>query len=113
MAWIFAISAFCLKLLVGTENTSHARCKVPFLLSRHRHVTYHMAYRMDTASSSNGSYGMANGKLPSHISLVCTAAEAAKFPKRQLPIVSLRVHGLYLPLMQLNALGRELRLLTY
>ena len=31
-AWAFAISAFCLGLLVGTENTTHGRFKVPFFV---------------------------------------------------------------------------------
>lgn len=45
-AWAFAISAFCLGLFVGAENTTHGRFKVPFLSGHHhRHLIHHTASR--------------------------------------------------------------------
>ena len=45
-AWAFTISAFCLGLFVGAENTTHGRFKVPFLSDHHhRHFTHHTASR--------------------------------------------------------------------
>jgi hypothetical protein len=45
-AWAFTISAFCLGLFVGAENTTHGRFKVPFLSDHHyRQFTHHTASR--------------------------------------------------------------------
>jgi class 3 adenylate cyclase len=45
-AWAFTISAFCLGLFVGAENTAHGRFKVPFVSSQHhRHFIHHTASR--------------------------------------------------------------------
>ena len=45
-AWAFTISAFCLGLLVGAENTTNGKFKVPFLSGQHhRHLIHHAASR--------------------------------------------------------------------
>jgi hypothetical protein len=45
-AWAFTISAFCLGLLVGAENTTNGKFKVPFLSGQHhRHLIHHTASR--------------------------------------------------------------------
>jgi hypothetical protein len=45
-AWAFTISAFCVGLFVGAENTTHGRFKVPFLSGHHhRHLIHHTASR--------------------------------------------------------------------
>jgi hypothetical protein len=41
-AWTLTISAFCLGIFVGAENTTKARFNVPFLSSHHhRHLLHH------------------------------------------------------------------------
>jgi hypothetical protein len=45
-AWAFTISAFCIGLFVGAENTTHGRFKVPFLSGHHhRHLIHRTASR--------------------------------------------------------------------
>jgi hypothetical protein len=45
-AWAFTISAFCLGLLVGAENATNGKFKVPFLSGQHhRHLIHHAASR--------------------------------------------------------------------
>jgi hypothetical protein len=45
-AWAFTISAFCLGLFVGAENTTHGRFKLPFLWGHHhRHLIHHTSSR--------------------------------------------------------------------
>jgi hypothetical protein len=43
-AWALTITAFCLGIFVGAENTMHGRFKVPFL-SGHHHLIHHTASR--------------------------------------------------------------------
>ena len=41
-AWAFTITAFCLGLFLGAENTTNGRLKVPFLSGHHhRHLIHH------------------------------------------------------------------------
>lgn len=44
-AWALTITAFCLGIFVGAENTMHGRFKVPFLSGHHRHLIHHAASR--------------------------------------------------------------------
>jgi hypothetical protein len=40
--WTLTISAFCLGIFVGAENTTKSRLNVPFLSSHHhRHLMHH------------------------------------------------------------------------
>ena len=44
-AWALTITAFCLGLFVGAENSPKGNFKVPFLTSHHRHLVHHTASR--------------------------------------------------------------------
>ena len=42
--WALAITAFCVGIFIGAENTMHGRFKVPFLSGHHhRHLIHHLA----------------------------------------------------------------------
>ena len=44
-AWALTITAFCLGIFVGVENSTHGRFKVPFLSGHNRHLIHHTASR--------------------------------------------------------------------
>ena len=55
-AWALAITAFCLGLFAGAENSPKGRFNVPFLSSHHRHLLHHTASSVKPVSALTASF---------------------------------------------------------